>query len=92
MTVISRSLQQLEKNTLHTVGLWAKFLSEHLDVVSLLERAPNIVFFFVFFFFFRCLLKYFKEFIEFIAILSLFYVLFFFWPGGIWDLSSPARD
>ena len=64
ITVISPSLLQLEKNTLHAVGLWAKFPSEHLEVISLLERVCNI------YIFLRCLLKYFKEFIEFIAILS----------------------
>ena len=47
ITVISPSLLQLEKNTLHAVGLWAKFPSEHLEVISLLERVPNIVFFFL---------------------------------------------
>ena len=35
----------------------------------------------------------FKVFIEFVAILLLFYVLFvFFWPQDMWDLSSPTRD
>ena len=34
--------------------------------------------------------KFFTIFIEFVAILLLFYVLEF-WPEGIWDLSSPAR-
>ena len=33
----------------------------------------------------------FKVFIEFVTILFLFYVLFF-WPGGMWDFSSPTRD
>ena len=33
----------------------------------------------------------FKVFIEFVTILLLFYVLVF-WPGGMWDLSSPTRD
>ena len=33
----------------------------------------------------------FKVFIEFVTILLLFYVLFF-WPGGMWDLSSLTRD
>ena len=33
----------------------------------------------------------FKVFIEFVTILLLFYILVF-WPGGIWDLSSPTRD
>ena len=30
----------------------------------------------------------FKVFIEFVTVLFLFYVLFF-WPRGMWDLSSP---
>ena len=34
----------------------------------------------------------FKVFIEFVTILLLFYVLFFFWFRGMWDLSSPTRD
>ena len=33
----------------------------------------------------------FKVFIEFVTILLLFYVLFF-WPRGMWDLISPTRD
>ena len=33
----------------------------------------------------------FKVFTEFVTILLLFYVLVF-WPGGMWDLSSPTRD
>ena len=34
----------------------------------------------------------FKVFIEFATrLLLLFYVLVF-WPGGMWDLSSPTRD
>ena len=33
----------------------------------------------------------FKVFIEFVTILLLFYVLFF-WPQGVWDLSPPTRD
>ena len=33
----------------------------------------------------------FKVFIEFAAVLLLFYVLFF-WPRGMWDLRSPTRD
>ena len=33
----------------------------------------------------------FKVFIEFVTILLLFYVLFF-WPRSTWDLSSPTRD
>ena len=33
----------------------------------------------------------FKDFIEFVTILLLFYVLVF-WPRGMWDLSSPTRD
>ena len=28
---------------------------------------------------------------EFVTILLLFYVMVF-WPGGMWNLSSPARD
>ena len=33
----------------------------------------------------------FKVFIEFITILLMFYVLlFFFWPQGMWDLSSHS--
>ena len=35
--------------------------------------------------------NFFKVFIEFVAILLLLYVLVF-WPGGMWDLSSPTRD
>ena len=37
----------------------------------------------------------FKVFIEFVTILPLFLcfgVWFFFWPWGMWDLSSPTRD
>ena len=30
--------------------------------------------------------------IEFVIILLLFYVLVFFWPGGMWDLIFPIRD
>ena len=33
----------------------------------------------------------FKVFIEFVTLLLLFYI-FVFWPGGMWDLSSPSRD
>ena len=33
----------------------------------------------------------FKVFIKFVTILLLFYILVF-WPLGMWDLSSPARD
>lgn len=33
----------------------------------------------------------FLVFIEFVTVLLLFYVLVFFWPGGIWDLRSPAQ-
>ena len=33
----------------------------------------------------------FKVFIEFVTILLLFYVSFF-WPRSMWDLSSPTRD
>ena len=33
----------------------------------------------------------FKVFIEFVTILLLFYVLFF-WLQGMWDLSCPTRD
>ena len=33
----------------------------------------------------------FKFFMEFVTILFLFYVLFF-WPGGMWDFSSPTWD
>ena len=35
--------------------------------------------------------KNFKVFIEFVTILLLLYVVFF-WPRGLWDLSSPTRD
>ena len=45
-------------------------------------------------FFFRFLFlmwTIFKVFIEFVTILLLFYTLFF-WPPGMWDLSSPRRD
>ena len=34
----------------------------------------------------------FKVFIECVTILLLFYVLWFFGPGGMWDLSFPTRD
>ena len=34
----------------------------------------------------------FKIFIEFVTILFLFYGLVFFWPRGMWDLSSLTRD
>ena len=34
---------------------------------------------------------FFKVFIEFVAVLRLFYV-FVFWPGGMWHLSFPTRD
>ena len=33
----------------------------------------------------------FKVSIEFVIVLLLFYVLVF-WPGGMWNLSSPTRD
>ena len=33
-----------------------------------------------------------KVFIEFVTVLFLFYVLVFFWPRGLWDLSSLTRD
>ena len=34
-----------------------------------------------------------KVFTEFVTILLMFYVVCFgFWPQGIWDLISPARD
>ena len=46
-------------------------------------------FFFRIFFFLMWTI--FKVFIEFVTILLLFYVLVF-WPQGMWDLSSPARD
>ena len=35
--------------------------------------------------------NFFKVFIEFVAVLLLLYVLVF-WPGDMWDLSSPPRD
>ena len=35
--------------------------------------------------------KIFKVFIEFLTILLLLYFVFF-WPQGLWDLSSPTRD
>ena len=49
----------------------------------------DAVFFLEFFFFLMWTI--FKVFIEFVTILLLFYVLVF-WPQGMWDLSSPARD
>ena len=36
-------------------------------------------------------MDHFKVFIKFATILLLFYVLFF-WPQGMWDISSLARD
>ena len=42
-------------------------------------------------FFFFLTWTIFKVFVEFVTILLLFYVLVF-WPLGMWDLSSPARD
>ena len=33
----------------------------------------------------------FKVFVEFITVLLLFHILVF-WPGGMWDLSSQARE
>jgi len=34
----------------------------------------------------------FKVFIEFVAILLLFYVLIFFWPRGVWDLNKESNS
>ena len=48
-------------------------------------------FFFLFKIFFFLMWTIFKVFIEFVTVLLLFYVLLF-WPWGMWDLSSPARD
>ena len=42
-------------------------------------------------FFFFLVWTIFKVFIEFVAILLLFYVLVF-WPQGMWDLSFPTRN
>ena len=33
-----------------------------------------------------------KVFIEFITILLLLFMFWFFWPQGMWDLCSPTRD
>ena len=48
---------------------------------------------FLFFFFFKTYfdVDHFKVFLEFVTILFLGF-FFFFWPWGMWDLSSPARD
>ena len=54
-----------------------------------MASAVMLFFFQVFFFF--LIWTIFKIFVEFVAILLLFY-LFIFWSQGIWDLDSPPRD
>jgi len=44
------------------------------------------------FFFFFLMWASFNVFTEFVTKLPLFYALFFFWPRGMWDPSSLARD
>ena len=34
----------------------------------------------------------FKVFVEFMIVLLLFHILFFYWPWGMWELSSLTRD
>ena len=34
----------------------------------------------------------FKGFIEIVTILLLLFMFWFFWPGGMWDLSSSTKD
>jgi len=66
------------------------FLS-HFLVKSLgFEGSLSWVFFLNILFFFL-VWTIFKVFIEFVAILLLFYI-FVFWPQGMWDLSFPTRD
>ena len=57
------------------------------------KRVFNACALFISFVFFKIFLMWtiFKVFIEFVTILLLFYVLFF-WLQGMGDLSSPARD
>ena len=52
------------------------------------ENRYSVGFFFKFFFLMWTI---FKDFIAFVTILLLFYVLVF-WPQGMWDPSSPTRD
>ena len=47
------------------------------------------IFFKDFFFFIWTI---FKVFMEFVAILLLFYVLIFFWPRGVWDLNKESNS
>ena len=51
------------------------------------EKCYQVVFFYDFFLIWTI----FKVFIEFVAVLLLFYVVVF-WPGGLWDLRSLTRD
>ena len=68
-------------------------LSYSLPILSPTNVLSIMFFFFFPFLFFKIFLMWtiFKVFIDFVTILPLFYVLFF-WPRGIWDLSSLTRD
>ena len=55
------------------------------------EGSLSWLFFLNILLFFFLVWSIFKVFIEFVAILLLFYVLVF-WPQGMWDLSFPTRD
>ena len=48
-------------------------------------------FFKISYFFFTCR-PFFKVFIEFVTALLLFYFILFFWPWGVWNLSSLSGD
>ena len=50
----------------------------------------GFLFFLKIFFFFIWTI--FKVFMEFVAILLLFYVLIFFWPRGVWDLNKESNS
>ena len=54
------------------------------------QSIPKACFFLRFFFF--DVDHFFKVFIEFVTILLLYFMFWFFWPQGMWDLSSLTRD
>ena len=67
--------------------LWCSFTGIYLPPNS----SSCITSIYAAFFFFLLMWTVFKVFIEFVAILFLFYALVF-WPWGMWDLNSLGRD
>ena len=71
------------------IFLKAGFLSLHLQVCPLTYKKEDFFSFFFFFLRFFLMWTIFEVFTEFVTILLMFW---FFWPRGMWDLSSLTRD